>query len=98
TRDDADAEEAYFLPLMGFVPCPACGGARLNRIARAVRFADRALPDVTAQSVEAAARFFHALVEAEEKAPALRARALLLSEIAQRLRFLEQVGLGYLTL
>ena len=77
-----------------FVPCPECGGARLNRAARAVRFADKGLHEITALSVESAAAFFAQLVAAEKD----KARALLLTEIQQRLNFLQQVGLGYLTL
>ena len=93
-----DSDEQHFLALSGFVPCPECGGARLNREARAVRFADKALHELTATSIDAAAQFFTHLVETEAKTPTQRARTLLLSEIAQRLGFLLQVGLGYLTL
>jgi excinuclease ABC subunit A len=93
-----DGDEQHFLALTGFVPCPECGGARLNREARAVRFADKGLHEVTALSVEAAAAFFAQLVDADSQAPAHKACAMLLTEIAQRLQFLQQVGLGYLTL
>ena len=88
----ADEDEQHFLPLSGFVPCPDCGGARLNRAARAVRYADKALHELTAMSVETASAFFAPLASSE------RALSMLLSEIAQRLRFLHQVALGYLTL
>jgi excinuclease ABC subunit A len=93
-----DGDEQHFLALSGFVPCPECGGARLNREARAVRFAGKGLHEVTALSVEAATAFFAQLVDADYQSPAHKARAMLLTEIAQRLQFLQQVGLGYLTL
>jgi excinuclease ABC subunit A len=76
-------------------PCPACGGKRLRPEALAVRFAGRSIAEVTALSVEEAARFVRSL--------RLRGRAAeiardILPEIASRLAFLRQVGLVYLTL
>src|SRR5207244_1706143 len=79
--------------LNAFVVCPDCGGARLNREARAVRFAEKALHEITALSVEQAAAFFGEPSPVRGRLP-----SPLLAEIAQRLHFLEQVGLGYLTL
>src|SRR5699024_9101729 len=76
-------------------PCPSCGGARLNRAARHVRVADTTLPDISAASIEQA----HAMIEALD-IPGHRGEiaAPILKEIRQRLRFLLDVGLGYLTL
>ena len=95
-------------------PCPTCHGARLNEIARAVRLpnvppASRRVPasdpagcrghatiDTVAQmSVAAAAEFFHTLKFSGREA--LIARDIL-PEIAERLKFLNEVGLGYLQL
>ncbi len=88
-------------------PCPLCHGARLNEIARAVRLP---LPgpkskvqspksptiDTVAQfSVAAAAEFFRALKFSGRDA--LIARDIL-PEISERLKFLDEVGLGYLQL
>jgi excinuclease ABC subunit A len=89
-----DDNDQHFRELAGFVPCPECGGARLNRESRAVRYADKGLHEITALSVEAATAFFARLIETEKD----KARAILLTEIADRLQFLQQVGLGYLTL
>ncbi|MCU0835328.1 MAG: excinuclease ABC subunit UvrA [Chromatiaceae bacterium] len=76
-------------------PCPACGGARLNEAARHVFVADRSLPDLTRLPVGEALAFFESLA-----LPGTRGEigAKVIQEIAQRLRFLVDVGLDYLTL
>lgn len=93
--------------LASWQTCPECGGARLNREARSVRFAGKTLPEVTALTVAQARDFFAALLPSEEAAPATlpeedlarrRIRLLLITEILHRLHFLCDVGLGYLTL
>jgi excinuclease ABC subunit A len=76
-------------------PCPACGGARLNPVARAVRFRALGLHDLAALSVERAAAFLAALELDEREASIARD---LVSEIRGRLDFLQRVGLGYLAL
>ncbi|MDR2014489.1 MAG: excinuclease ABC subunit UvrA [Azoarcus sp.] len=75
--------------------CPACTGARLNPVARAVRFRERALHELTNLTVERAAAFFEALEPGEREAGIARD---LLNEIKSRLEFLQRVGLGYLAL
>jgi len=76
-------------------PCPTCGGARLNTAARHVRVADTTLPTINAESIDGA----HALLDSLE-IPGHRAEiaAPILKEIRQRLKFLLDVGLDYLTL
>jgi excinuclease ABC subunit A len=90
-------DEPGFASLAGFVVCPECGGARLNRETRAVRFADKGLHEITAFSVESAAACFASLLQ-NGAGNADKACVLLLTEIHQRLQFLQNVGLGYLTL
>ncbi len=77
------------------VPCPDCGGARLNEVSRAVRIGEFAIHDLARLPVTAAAGAVAGL--RFEGRDALVARDIL-PEIAQRLRFLEEVGLGYLQL
>ncbi|MDR0717141.1 MAG: excinuclease ABC subunit UvrA [Azoarcus sp.] len=75
--------------------CPACEGARLNPVARAVRFRELGLHELATLSVERAAAFFAALALDEREAGIARD---LIGEIRGRLDFLQRVGLGYLTL
>jgi len=75
--------------------CPECHGARLNRSARHVYVAGKDLPEVTAMAVGRAQEFFAAM-----KLPGRRGTiaAKILNEIGQRLSFLVNVGLDYLSL
>ena len=77
-------------------PCPACHGTRLNAIARGVTFDGQPIGSVAAWSVQAARRWVDGLALAGREARSI-ARDVV-SEIKSRLEFLEQVGLGYLTL
>ena len=76
-------------------PCPDCAGTRLNEAARHVLVAGRNLPALATLPVGEALRFFDALA-----LPGKRGEigAKVIKEIAQRLRFLVDVGLDYLTL
>ncbi|MEX2524132.1 MAG: excinuclease ABC subunit UvrA [Gammaproteobacteria bacterium] len=75
--------------------CPDCGGTRLNRSARNVFVADYSLPDITAMPVLQAQEFFDKL-----KLPGQRGEIAekILKEVRERLQFLVNVGLDYLTL
>ncbi len=75
--------------------CPACHGSRLNPIARHVRVQNMAIDNFTALSASAAAKKIDRLKFAgKQKTIASE----LIPEIVQRLRFMENVGLGYLSL
>jgi excinuclease ABC subunit A len=76
-------------------PCPECQGTRLRPEARAVRLGVRSLPELCRLPIDEAERALADL----ELPPERRAVAdRVLREIADRLRFLRDVGLGYLTL
>ncbi|MBI1732316.1 MAG: excinuclease ABC subunit UvrA [Gammaproteobacteria bacterium] len=75
--------------------CPNCEGTRLNLAARHVYINDTTLPRVTAMTVQQAREFFAAL-EIGGQRGAIAAR--ILKEVGERLRFLINVGLEYLTL
>ena len=79
----------------GYATCPDCGGTRLRPEARAVRINGKSITEVCALTVTQARQFFDSLELAPEAA-AIAER--ILQEIQQRLRFLDQVGLEYLTL
>ena len=76
-------------------PCPECAGQRLNRSARNVFVADHALPSLTARSIDDALAFFQEL-----KLSGWRGEIAvkIVKEIRERLTFLNDVGLNYLTL
>lgn len=84
SRDESDFED-----------CPECDGARLNEIARFVRVDGVAIHEIAGRSVSEA----RALIEGFhfDKQQRLIGRDIL-PEIVQRLRFMEEVGLGYLQL
>src|SRR5438552_6332684 len=75
--------------------CRECKGQRLRADSLAVRIAGRGIADYTSMTIEDAVKAFDRvkLDKREEKIA-----GLVLSEIKARLRFLETVGLGYLTL
>ena len=80
---------------LGMHPCPDCGGARLNRAARFVFVAERSLPETAHMTVGAALEFFSSLNLAGWRG---EVASKIVKDVAQRLRFLVDVGLDYLTL
>jgi excinuclease ABC subunit A len=79
----------------GYAVCPECHGARLRVEARQVKIEGRNICEVCAMTVEDAAVFFAAAQLSPEEAEIAER---LLEEIRERLRFLNDVGLEYLTL
>ncbi|CAI07797.1 similar to excinuclease ABC subunit A (DNA repair ATP-binding) [Aromatoleum aromaticum EbN1] len=75
--------------------CAACEGTRLNPVARAVRFRERGIHELSAQPVAALAAFFDGLRLVGREIDIARD---LVAEIRGRLDFLQQVGLAYLAL
>ena len=97
---DSDWSRSEIERYMTAVPCAACGGARLKPEVVAVRVDERSIVDVTRMSVAAAASWANRLsgddtpLTAREMAIASQ----ILKEIRERLTFLVDVGLDYLTL
>ncbi len=82
---------------MSTKPCPTCGGKRLKPEALSVTLGGRSISDVTVLSVDAALEFFTSLADQlDDRKLAIGERAI--KEIVERLRFLADVGLTYLTL
>ncbi len=79
----------------GYALCPECKGARLRKEALYVRVGGRNLAEVVRMNIADAAQFFDALTLAPEET-AIADKILV--EIRQRLKFLNDVGLEYLTL
>ncbi|MDD3856427.1 MAG: excinuclease ABC subunit UvrA [Methanoculleus sp.] len=80
---------------MRILPCPKCGGKRLKEKVLAVKVAGKSIVEVTDLSVTGALAFFRTLELTESEREIAKQ---VLKEIVARLAFLEQVGVGYLTL
>ena len=80
---------------LGVRTCAECGGARLNRAARFVWVAGHSLPEVAQLTIGGALKFFRSL-----SLPGWRGEvaAKIVADVQERLRFLVDVGLDYLTL
>ena len=77
------------------LPCPECHGKRLKEHVLAVKINGKSIADVTDLSIEDLITFFDTLPLTEKEEEIAK---LILREINSRLAFLQQVGLGYLTL
>jgi len=104
-RDDDKGREQSFPSeepeVEGLVdePCPECAGARLNSTARAVTFDQRAIDAVARLSVHEVRRWVEGLqLEGRLSGRETEIARDVVGEIRSRLSFLEEVGLGYLTL
>ena len=93
TESDASREELE--KYMNVMPCPTCQGARLRPEALHVLVGGRTIRDVTALSIRDCLTFFEGL-ELSDKEKEIARR--ILKEIRERLSFLVNVGLDYLSL
>ncbi len=80
---------------MSLRPCPACQGARLRPESRAVLVGGTRIEDFTALSARRALEW---LEEVELSETDRHVARLILREISERLQFLENVGIGYLSM
>ena len=80
---------------LGNKPCPTCGGARLNQAARHVFVGEQNLPFITGLPIAKVLAFFAALTLRGQRG---QVAEKIVSEISQRLKFLVDVGLDYLSL
>ncbi|CAL9560579.1 UvrABC system protein A [Streptomyces sp. enrichment culture] len=92
---DTDAGRERFEGYMREAPCPACHGTRLKPLVLAVTVQGRSIAEVSAMSISECSDFLRGMkLDAREKAIAER----VLKEVNERLRFLVDVGLDYLSL
>ncbi|MFG1810143.1 excinuclease ABC subunit UvrA [Streptomyces sp. NPDC049040] len=92
---ESDSSRERFEGYMREVPCPTCEGSRLKPIVLAVTVQDRSIADVAAMSISDCAEFLGAMkLDARDRKIAER----VLKEVNERLRFLVDVGLDYLSL
>jgi excinuclease ABC subunit A len=79
----------------GYAQCPECGGGRLRADALQVKIEGKNIRELTQLTVEQAAEFFNTLTLSREQA---EIAGKILEQIQERLKFLNDVGLEYLTL
>ncbi|MCH8286081.1 excinuclease ABC subunit UvrA, partial [candidate division KSB1 bacterium] len=80
---------------MNTIPCPDCKGARLKKEPLAVKIHDKNIHDVTGMSIKDAFAFFSTLKFSKRE---MDIAHQILKEVSERLEFLNNVGLDYLTL
>jgi excinuclease ABC subunit A len=94
-EDGTWAERELMEPYRALRPCPACDGERLRPESRGVHVKGRTLSEYVSLPVSKAAKVFEAL-ELTPRETLIAGR--ILREVRDRLHFLENVGVGYLTL
>jgi len=94
-QSESEEARAKIEKFMSQDPCPLCLGARLKRETLSVKVGGRNIFEVTSFSILDAKQFFDALSLSKNERFISRQ---ILKEIIARLSFLENVGLGYLTL
>ncbi|MEV8322902.1 excinuclease ABC subunit UvrA [Kitasatospora sp. NPDC059811] len=95
TEAESDSSRERFEGYMREVPCPTCEGTRLKPVVLAVTVEEKSIADVSAMSISDCAEFLGAMkLNDRDKQIAER----VLKEVNERLRFLVDVGLDYLSL
>lgn len=79
----------------GYTNCPACKGSRLRREALQVKIDGKSIHEIVQMPIEQSLKFFEALKLSEYD---YTVAERILKEIIKRLTFLNNVGIGYLTL
>ncbi len=92
---DTDSSRERFEGFMREIPCEACQGSRLKPLTLAVTVSDHSIAEVAALPISGA-RDFIASLTLSERDEAIAARVL--KEVNERLQFLIDVGLHYLSL
>jgi excinuclease ABC subunit A len=92
---ESDASRERYAGFMRQVPCPTCSGSRLKPEVLAVTIGGRSIAEVAALPIGECQRFLLDL-DLGEREQQIAARVL--KEVNERLRFLVDVGLHYLTL
>jgi len=92
---ESDHARDRYEQYMRQIPCPTCGGARLNPASLSVLVGGRSIAEVSAMDLRSAANFLSTI---ELSAREAKIAAQVLKEIDARMKFLLDVGLEYLTL
>ncbi|HEX5929476.1 MAG TPA: excinuclease ABC subunit UvrA [Solirubrobacterales bacterium] len=92
---DSETNRERIESYMAEQPCPQCDGARLRPESLAVKVGGLSIAEYSALSARAAAQWIDELEMTETERAIAR---LIVREISERLAFLENVGIGYLSL
>ena len=92
---ESDHARDRYEQYMRQIPCPTCGGARLNPASLSVLIGGRSIAEVSAMDLRSAANFLSTIELSTREA---KIAAQVLKEIDARMKFLLDVGLEYLTL
>jgi len=92
---ESDYRRRYIEGFMSILPCPACNGDRLKPEALSVRLGEVNIRDISRFSIRAAAEFFADLKLTRYERTIVKE---VIKEISNRLGFLKEVGVDYLTL
>jgi excinuclease ABC subunit A len=92
---DSESNRERIEGYMAEQPCPACKGARLRPESLAVKVGDLSIAEYSDLSAQAASAWIRELEMTETERAIAR---LIVREITERLSFLENVGIGYLSL
>jgi len=92
---ESDHARDRYEQYMRQIPCPTCGGARLNPASLSVLIGGRSIAEVSAMDLRSAANFLSTIELSSREA---KIAAQVLKEIDARMKFLLDVGLEYLTL
>ena len=96
-QTESEGRKEAIMKFMQESPCTACNGKRLRPVMLGVRLLDKNISDVTELPIEQAVEFFGSLSSKLNEKELIIAKQVL-KEINERLGFLKNVGLGYLTL
>ncbi len=92
---NSEMARSWYASFMGDVECDVCHGKRLNETALSVKVDQKSIHNVTELAINEAIDFFEHIHLTPQQQEIAR---LILKEINDRLRFLNNVGLDYLTL
>jgi excinuclease ABC subunit A len=94
-QTESDYRRRDMEKFMRIFPCPTCQGKRLKQKILAVKIGKKSIIDITDLSIKKCISFFYGLSVTGKQ---YEIAHQILKEIRERLRFLDNVGLGYLTL
>ena len=95
-QTQSEGRRFHYRRYMSSFPCPKCNQQRLQELALNVKINDRSIHDITSMSITSCLTFFKDTLELTEYEQDVT--QLIRREIRERLAFLDNVGLGYLSL